>query len=119
MESEQRHAEFMLTTFSDLEVINALQLRLFRKQNSIAQVGLALRAFDEDLRANRLQLKSLPDRAFQRARQISLQTTGQIDTRSSDLLHVACALELGADGFYSFDKQQKRLAESLGLTVNA
>jgi predicted nucleic acid-binding protein len=114
----QSSAELLLSTFSELEVVNALQLRLFRKQDSRNQVRLALAAFDEDLRASRFQLRLLPDFVFQRARQLSLQTTARLGTRSSDLFHVAAALELGAEGFYTFDKQQKNLAESVKLRVN-
>jgi predicted nucleic acid-binding protein len=55
---------------------------------------------------------------FDKARQLSWRTTSKLGTRTADLLHVAAALELGADYFYSFDKQQRKLAESLRLKVN-
>ncbi len=34
-----------------------------------------------------------------------------------DTLHVASALELGAERFWTFDEQQAKLAKAAGLTV--
>jgi predicted nucleic acid-binding protein len=39
-------------------------------------------------------------------------------TRTADLLHVAAALELGASDFFSFDRQQRKMAEAAGLKLN-
>jgi predicted nucleic acid-binding protein len=58
------------------------------------------------------------DAFFERARQLSRQTTAKLGTRTADLLHVAAALELGADYFYSFDRQQRKLAQSVRLKLN-
>ena len=38
--------------------------------------------------------------------------------RTLDSLHVACALELRADRFWTFDDRQGRLAEIVGLNTN-
>jgi len=35
--------------------------------------------------------------------------------RTLDSLHVACALELRADKFWTFDERQAKLAEAVGL----
>jgi predicted nucleic acid-binding protein len=107
-----------VSTLAELEVVNALGLRLFRKQDSAAEIRLALDAFDDDLGTGRFQLRQLPELVFRRARHMSLQTTGRLGTRASDLLHVAAAIELGAGEFYSFDKHQRKLAQSMKLSVN-
>jgi len=114
----QSSAQILLSTFSVLEVVNALQLRVFRKQDSSAEARLAVQAFESDLQTGRFQIRLLPELIFQRASELSLRTTAQLGTRTSDLLHVTCALELGADGLYTFDKQQKKLAESVKLKVS-
>jgi predicted nucleic acid-binding protein len=106
-----------VSALGELEVVNALGLRLFRKQDSAAEIRLALNAFDDDLGTGRFQLRQLPDLVFRRARQVSLQTTARLGTRASDVLHVAAALELGAEEFYSFDKQQRKLAELMKLRI--
>jgi len=39
--------------------------------------------------------------------------------RTLDSLHVACALELKAQKFWTFDARQARLAEAVGLDTTA
>jgi hypothetical protein len=68
--------------------------------------------------AGRFQLRSLPEFVFARARQLSLQTTAILGNRASDILHVAAALELGAEEFYSFDSRQRGLARSMGQSLD-
>ncbi|MGB8538008.1 MAG: type II toxin-antitoxin system VapC family toxin [Acidobacteriaceae bacterium] len=108
----------LLTTFAELEVVNALELRVFRKEVSPAQAHSSLNDFEQDLRSGIFQLKPLPDNVFGRARQLSRRTTPRLGTRTADLLHVAAALELGSDWFYSFDGQQRKLAQAVKLKVN-
>jgi predicted nucleic acid-binding protein len=38
--------------------------------------------------------------------------------RTLDTLHVACALELKADRFWTFDERQAKLAKARGLKTN-
>ena len=108
----------LLTTFAELEVVNALELRVFRKEVSPAQAHSSLNDFEQDLRSGIFQLKPLPDNVFGRARQLSRRTTPRLGTRTADLLHVAAALELGSEWFYSFDRQQRKLAHAAKLKVN-
>ena len=41
----------------------------------------------------------------------------RLGARTLDSLHVACALELRAERFWTFDERQKRLARAEGLTA--
>ena len=109
----------LVSSFCELEVLNALELRVFRKEMTRQLAGACAENFRSDLRARALGLRRLPEFAFERARELSSRNTAKLGIRASDLLHVACALELGAESFYSFDQQQKRLAKSVGLNVNA
>jgi predicted nucleic acid-binding protein len=111
-------APLSITTFAELEVINALGLRVFRKEVSPPQAQSSLNDFAQDIRAGVFQLKPLPENVFLRARQMSRQTTARLGTRTADLLHVAAALELSSDWFYSFDRQQRKLAQAVRLKVN-
>src|SRR5207249_10927752 len=106
------------TTFAELEFLNALQLRVFRKELLSASAKIIVKTFEEDLRNRLLQLVALPEESFERARQLSEQTTARLGTRTADLIHVAAALELQADALYSFDQQQIRLAQSFRLKIN-
>jgi len=107
-----------VTTFGELEVVNALGLRVFRKEVSAAQAQSSLIDFEKDLRDGILQLRGLPEPVFERARQLSRQTTAKLGTRTADLVHVAAALELGVDCLYSFDQQQRKLAQTVRLKLN-
>lgn len=111
-------AGHLVTTFAELELVNALQLRIFRKELSSSQVDSGLKAFEGDLRRGVFQLIPLLDQVFERARKLALTTTAQLGTRTADLLHVAAALELNADYLYSFDQNQRKLAHRLNLKLN-
>jgi predicted nucleic acid-binding protein len=107
-----------VSTFAELEAVNALQLRVFRKEISAAQAKCSLRDFEKDLSQGVFQLARLSEEASQRAQQISRRTTARLGTRTADLLHVAAALELNVDYLYSFNRQQRKLAKTLQLKVN-
>ena len=108
----------LVSVWGELEVVNALRLGVFRKEVSDAQAQSSLEDFEKDLRDGVLQLRRLPEQVFERARQLSQQTTGHLGTRTADILHVAAALELGVDVLYSFDKQQRKLARAVRLKIN-
>lgn len=110
--------DHLIMTFAELELLNALQLRIFRKELSSAQVKAAHKAIETDLQNRVFQLTPLPERTFERARQISAQTTSRLGTRTADLVHIAAALELAVDSVYSFDNQQRALAHTLRLKLN-
>ena len=108
----------LVTIFGELEVVNAMQLRIFRKEVSAAQAQSSLDDFEKDLRTGVFQLRGLSEPLFEQARQLSRRTTAKLGTRTADLLHVAAALELGADYLYSFDQQQRKLAQAVRLKLN-
>jgi predicted nucleic acid-binding protein len=110
--------ERFLTTLGELEVVNAMGLRVFRKEVSPAQAQASLHEFETDLREGVFQLRGLTDAVIERAHQLSRQTTAKLGTRTADLLHVAAALELGVDCLYSFDLHQRKLAQIHHLKLN-
>ena len=75
--------------------MNALQQRVFWKQVTALESRKSTEDFKGDLRNRVLQFEGLPESMFVRAKQIAERTTASLGTRSLDLLHVACALELG------------------------
>ncbi|HEY0794464.1 MAG TPA: type II toxin-antitoxin system VapC family toxin [Acidisarcina sp.] len=108
----------LITTFAEFEFVNAMGLRVFRKEASLIEVQSLLRKFEDNLGAGAFQLIAMPDNVFDRACQLSRDTTAQHGTRTADLLHIAAALELEVDEFYSFDRKQRRLAEAANLKTN-
>lgn len=108
----------VLSTLTELEAVNALELRVFRKEISPAQALTSLSHFEADLRGGVFQLMPLGDECFGRAQQISRRMTASLGTRTADLLHLAVALESESEYFYSFDRPQRRLAHALKLKLN-
>jgi predicted nucleic acid-binding protein len=108
----------IITELCQLEVVNALNLKAFRREITPQATIQAVRSFEEDLSAGAYALRPLPERAFSRALQLSQQTTQKLGIRTADILHIAAALELGADEFFTFDLQQRKLASTVGLILN-
>jgi predicted nucleic acid-binding protein len=108
----------IITTLSQIEVLNAFELQVFRKQVSQQRTDVSVNNFEADLQSGIYRVKPLSEAAFTRARQISRKFTATVGVRTADLLHVAAALELGADAFFTFDLQQRKLASAVGLSLN-
>jgi predicted nucleic acid-binding protein len=80
--------ERYVTVFGELELVNALQLRVFRKKLSESQIQSSLGDFENDMRDGILLLRPLPEQVFEGAGELSRQTTPRLGTRTADLLHV-------------------------------
>ncbi len=102
-----------------LETLNAMQLRVFRKEISNQDASASLQNFDRDVSSGFFQVQPLTEAVFARARSLSLQFSSRIGTRSADILHVAAALEFHATEFFTFDLQQRKMAQSVGLKLSS
>ncbi len=60
----------------------------------------------------------LPEMVFERCIQLAEQQATRIGMATLDTLHVASALELGAERFWTFDQRQQRLAKAVGLSTS-
>ncbi len=107
----------LITPLGELELTNAVALRLFRKEVSASQVKAALTLIRKDLQDGVLMVNALTASSFERAKQIARRQTPRLGTRTLELLHVASALILQADAFYTFDTRQAKLAAAEGLRV--
>jgi predicted nucleic acid-binding protein len=108
----------LVSELCEMEAANAFRLRVFRKEATPTEAQRSVESFDRDLIAGVMQRRALPRATFDRAHRLSIQQTAQLGIRGADLLHVAAALELGADAFFSFDIQQRKLATAVGLVLN-
>lgn len=107
-----------ITHLGELEIINALRLRAFRKQVTLDEAERSIANFNLDLQYGVYELKPLEESAFQAALSMSRTHTAQLGIRTADLLHIAAARSLGASHFFSFDTQQRKVAESVGMRLN-
>ena len=106
----------LLTAWNRYEFENALRLAEFRKLIPSGGGEDLLGDFESDLRAGRLSAPPCHlGEILTKARAISSQQTILGGHRSFDILHLAGALELEADTFLTFDRNQAGLAKSLGF----
>ncbi len=107
-----------LTGLHDLEFINAINLKLFRKEITEDEAGCIISKFHEHESRGvyyRPQL-SWPE-TFRYAVDLSGSHTGNTGSRSLDILHVASALSIKADRFFTIDTRQSELAHFAGLKI--
>ncbi len=108
-------AALPLTPLHELELLNALELRVFRGELTPGEVGSAQAAMREDVEKGVYALTPFPRAAFDKAKEIARTQTTRLGTRTLDILHVASALVLETEAFYSFDRNQLKLARVKGL----
>jgi predicted nucleic acid-binding protein len=114
-----------VTWLHRVELLNAFQLHVFQardaRQSSISarQAGLAYGNFRDDLQQSKfLRSVAIPDVDLEKQfEELSLRRTARHGFRTYDLLHVASALVLGCDTFWSFDGKATHLAKLEGLKV--
>lgn len=61
---------------------------------------------------------AVPEQAFDRSAELARQYAPKLGVRTLDSLHVACALELKAARFWTFDERQAKLAKAVGLRIS-
>jgi len=109
---------FVVTEFSEFELINALRLRVFRHELNEHHVTAALAAFETHVRDGLMSQRSMTSEIYFRARELAMRWSHSLGTRALDVLHVASALVLEADIFHTFDERQAKLAQAAGLKVS-
>ena len=98
------------------EIVNAICRLAFIGQLDQEGMNEALADVAGDFASGRLlQVDILWRAALNRAAELSRSHTPKLGTRSLDVLHVACALELKLPYFLTFDERQQKLARAAGL----
>jgi len=106
------------TLLHELEFMNALELKVFLKSATAAQVTAARALVEADLKAGVLVSPSGEWKdIFTEAAKLAEQHTGTVGCRSLDILHCAAARVLAASEFISTDARQRKLAVAMGLNL--
>jgi predicted nucleic acid-binding protein len=108
----------LVTPFHRAEVANAIFQQVFHGRISASEARLACTNFEWDCQTGIWKLASLPEITFDTCIELAGRHTATLGCRTLDSLHVAAALELGAEVFWTFDQRQARLAEAAGLSVS-
>ncbi len=107
-----------LSPLVELELRNAIQLAVFRKEIGADEASLKWKLFREDAGKGVFAIRSVPLLAwFALAGELSDRHSASLGTRSLDLMHVGAAMLLEATAFLSFDDRQRKAAAMEGLEV--
>lgn len=107
-----------VTHHGHTEIINAICRTAFLGHLDETGLEQALEDFKADFEDGRLhQADILWRAALDLSAELSEEHTPKLGTRSLDVLHVACALELKARYFLTFDVRQQKLAVATGLKL--
>ena len=97
------------------EVAHSLHRQAFRARISADDAALAWSDFERDCARGIWLPVDLPARTWETSIDLARRHGPVLGVRTLDSLHVACALELRALKFWTFDERQARLAEAVGL----
>jgi predicted nucleic acid-binding protein len=115
----QDHPVLWLTPFHRAEIAHALYRHVFRGLISQDDAERTWAWVDSESTQGIWLPIDLPGAAWETAVDLARRHGATLGGRTLDSLHIACALELGAERFWTFDERQARLAKAVGLTTNA
>jgi hypothetical protein len=102
----------------ELELTNALRLRVFRRDATRKQVDATLARIAEDLEAGVLHRVPVDwPLALARCIELADRHTPQLGCRSMDLLHVSAATMSTSGRFVTADRRQSTAARRVGLAT--
>jgi len=97
------------------ECSHAIAKQVFYRKISLRDADLIFDLLNRD-RADDLWFETaIPENAFDICTDLGRRYAPQFGMRTLDTLHVACALELKAERFWTFDARQEKLAKATGL----
>jgi predicted nucleic acid-binding protein len=108
----------ILTPLHRAEWAHALGQHQFRETVTAEAAQRAHAQFVSDEAANLWREASLPENAFELCADLARRYGAKLGMRTLDTLHVACALELKAERFWTFDERQEKLAKAQGMKIS-
>lgn len=100
----------LLTEWHDFELESALRLREFRGLGTPQETNAALHLVQQGVSDGLLRRVQVDhSTTLTRARALASKHGPTLGTRALDVLHVALALELAVDEFFTFDRRQAAL----------
>ena len=105
----------ILTPLHRAEWAHALGQHQFRGTVTAETADRAQAQFTSDEAVNLWRAVPLPENTFEICADLARRYGAKLGMRTLDTLHVACALELKAARFWTFDERQEKLAKAQGL----
>jgi predicted nucleic acid-binding protein len=117
-ESRQRVLSASSILFTPLhlaEWAHAIAQHVFRRKLTPSEAQRMHLHLEADRSAGRWLEAALPEHAFELCADLARRYGPKLGVHTLDSLHVACALELKAERFWTFDERQAKLAKAVGL----
>jgi predicted nucleic acid-binding protein len=109
------NARLWITPLHVAEWAHAMAQQVFRRKMTTAEADRVHRDLEYDRIAGLWETVSVPETALDVCAGLARRYGPKLGVRTLDSLHVACALELNAEGFWTFDDRQRKLATAVGL----
>jgi predicted nucleic acid-binding protein len=113
-----KHPAVWITPLNRAEVANAIHRYVFRGAITETDASASWAHFEQDRINGIWTAVNLPERTWETSIDLARRYGPSLGVRTLDLLHFACALELKAERFWTFDERQARLASVIGLNTN-
>jgi len=108
----------ILTPLHRAEWAHALGQHQFRRTVTAETANQAQAQFTSDEAANLWRAVPLPENTFEICADLARRYGAKFGMRTLDTLHVACALELKVERFWTFDERQEKLAKAQGMKIS-
>jgi predicted nucleic acid-binding protein len=100
------------------ECSHAIAKQVFYRKISLPDADLIFDTLSRD-RADGLWFETpMPVNALEVCAELGRRHVPKLGMRTADTLHVACALELKAEEFWTFDERQAKLAKAQGMKTS-
>ena len=109
----------LITPFNRAEFANAAHQQVFLRRSAHVEAHRINAEFQRDCIAGIWVSVDIPSRAWETCADLARSYGPTLGVRTLDSLHVACALELSAEKFWTFDDRQVKFAEAVGLDTRA
>jgi predicted nucleic acid-binding protein len=104
-----------LTPFHVAEWTHAVEQQVFRQAASRSEADSSYGRFQQHRESGLWVEVAMPESVFDVCAQLARRHGAKLGLRTLDTLHVASALELKAERFWTFDERQRKLARAVGL----
>lgn len=105
------------TPLHEAEWTHAISQHVFRGQLSVSESDRMHAKINEHKNSALWIFMPLPEKTWDVCTDLAQTHGSKLGVRTLDSLHVACALELKADRFWTFDERQAKLAKVRGLKI--
>jgi predicted nucleic acid-binding protein len=106
------------TPLHNAEWAHSISQHVFRGELSLSESQRMTARLEEHLAHGRWTSVPIPEGAFELCADLARRHGPKMAMGTLDTLHVACALELKAERFWTFDEREAKLAKAQGLKAS-